>query len=58
MENVLQRKSPGVGGGTVDYFEQFCAISKVPMVLLWFWYGMVLTFGSVVLVGDWLGVTS
>ena len=24
----------GGGGGTVDYFEQFCAISKVPMVLI------------------------
>ena len=22
------------GGGTVDYFQQFCAISKVPMVLI------------------------
>ena len=22
------------GGGTVDYLEQFCAISKVPMVLI------------------------
>ena len=28
------------------------------LVLSWFWYGMVLTFGSVVLVGGWLGLTS
>ena len=26
-------RGPG-GGGTVDYFEQFCANSKVPMVLI------------------------
>ena len=24
----------------------------------WIWHGMILAFGSVVLVGDWLGLTS
>ena len=33
----------------LQYFILYCS---------WFWYGKVLTFGSVVLAGDWLGLTS
>ena len=33
-ERERDRESKIAGGGTVDYFSQFCAISKVPMVLI------------------------
>ena len=31
---VLMSRGAAKGGGTVDYFEQFCAISIVLMVLI------------------------
>ena len=30
----VPRTDHRIKGGTVDYFEQFCAISKVPVVLI------------------------
>ena len=55
---VCQKYKPNIG--EAGFWLEVCCQGKYQsfVTFSWFWYGTILTFGSVMLVGDWLGLMS